>query len=50
MFLIDKVGYPFDLMKFLMLIYFNLVAPKRVEFCEMNHSGTDEICLDYDRL
>ena len=34
MFLIDKAEYPFSLMKFFMLIYFNLVVPKRVKFCE----------------
>ena len=44
--LIDKAEYPFGLMKFLMLIYFNLVVPKRVKFCEMNRSGIDVICLD----
>ena len=33
-FLIDKAEYPFGLMEFLMLIYFNLVIPKRVKFCE----------------
>ena len=49
-FLIDKAEYPFGLMEFLMLINFNLVVPKRVEFCEMNRSGIDEICLDYDKL
>ena len=33
-FLIDKAEYPFSLMKFLMLIYSNLVVPKRVKFCK----------------
>ena len=33
-FLIDKTEYPFGLMEFLMLIYFNLVVPKRVKFYE----------------
>ena len=32
--LIDNAEYSFGLMEFLMLIYFNLVVPKRVEFCE----------------
>ena len=48
-FLIDKAGYPFGLMEFF-IIYFNLVLSKRVEFCEMNRNGIDEICLDYDKL
>ena len=32
--LIDNAEYSFGLVKFFMLIYFNLVVLKRVEFCE----------------
>ena len=34
LFLIDKAEYSFGLIEFLMLIHFNLVVPKIVEFCE----------------
>ena len=32
--LINNAEYSFGLMEFLTLIYFNLVVPKRVKFCE----------------